>query len=78
MDSMDKAMQLAEAALEQGCSQVSLAHSSPHKNLDQATVSHSKDTASNSAESVVPLMEYLRSNESLQNEIERYLADLKI
>ena len=63
--------------LEQGSSHVSLAHTSSHKNLNQATVSHGRDTARNAAESVVPSMEYLRSNESLQNEVERRLADLK-
>ena len=66
-----------EAALEQGSSQASLHHSSSHKSSNSATVSHGSDTASNSAESVVPSMEYLRSNESLQSEVEKRLADLK-
>ena len=66
MDSMDKRVQRTEAALEQGSSQASLLHSSSHKSSNHATVSHGSDTASNSAESVVPSMEYLRSNESLQ------------
>ena len=77
MDSMDKWVQRTEAALEQGSSLASLTHSKSHKNLNQATVSHGSDMASNAAESVVPSMEYLRSNESLQNEVEKRLADLK-
>ena len=77
MDSMDKRVQHTEAALEQGSSHASLAHSSSHKSLNQATVSHGSNMASNSAESVVPSMEYLRSNESLQSEVEKRLADLK-
>ena len=76
MDSMDKRGQRTKAALEQGSSHMSLAHSSSHKSLNQATVSHDCDMASNLAESVVPSMEYLRSNESLQNEVEKHLADL--
>ena len=78
MDSVDKGVQRTEAALEQGSSHVSLAHSSSHKNLNQATVSHGSDTAGNAAESVVPSMEYLRSNESLQNKVERRLQISKI
>ena len=70
-------MQCTEAALKQGSSQVSLAHTSSHKNQDQATVSHDTGMACNTAESVVPSMEFLRSKESLQNEVERCLADLK-
>ena len=70
-------MQRTEAALEQGRSHVSLAHTSSHKNLNQAKISHGSDTASNGAESVVPSMEYLRSSESLQNEVERHLVYLK-
>ena len=77
MDSMDKRVQRTEAALEQGSSQASLHHSSSHKSSNSATVSHGSDTASNLAESVVPSMEYLRSNESLQSEVEKCLADLK-
>ena len=77
MDSMDKQMQCTVAALEQSSSNVSLAHTSFHKNLDHTMVSHGSVTASNSAQSMVPSMEYLRSNESLQNEVERHLADLK-
>ena len=77
MDSMDRWVQRTEAALEQGNSHVSLAHISSHRNLSQATVSHGSDTASNAAESVVPSMEYLRNNVSLQNEVERRLADFK-
>ena len=55
IDSMDKRVQHTEAAQEQ-------AYTSSHKNLDQATVSHGSDTASNLAESVVTSMEYLRCN----------------
>ena len=77
MESMDKRVQRTEAALEQGSSQPGLTHSSSHKSLNQATVSHGSDTASNTAESVVPSMEYLRSDESLQNEVEKRLADIK-
>ena len=77
MDSMDKWVQSTEAALKQGSSHASLAHSSSHKSLNQATVSHGSDTASNPVDSLVPSMEYLRSNESLQSEVEKRLADLK-
>ena len=77
MDSMDKQVQRTKVALEQDSSHVSLAHTSFHKNLNQATVSHGSGMASNEPESVVPSMEYLGINESLQNELERSLADLR-
>ena len=75
MEQMDRRVQRTEAALEQGSVQASTSASSAasHSNnlvggstMEQATV-----------ESVVPSINYLRTNESLQSEVEWRLAELR-
>ena len=75
IDSTDQREQCTDAALEQGSSHILWLKLLPTKIL--STVSHGSDLASKSSKSVIPLMEYLRSKESLQNEVKRCLADLK-
>ena len=74
MDSMDKRVQRTEAALEKGNSQ---ATDIPAASLGTAGQVTGYDIGENIAQSVVPSLDFLRNNESLQNQVERRLAELK-
>ena len=76
MESMDSRVQKAEAALGQGTSQASSVLNIPHIASNTA-VSHSIATDSNVTESVVPLLGFLRGNESLQSQVDKRLAELE-
>ena len=72
MEQMGRRVQRTEAALERGSTQASTSVSS--------AASHSvggNATEQNTVESVVPSIEYLRTNDSLQSEVERRLAELR-
>ena len=73
MDSMDKRVQCTEAALKKGNSQATDIPATPPGTAGQVT---GYDISENIA-SVVPSLEFLRNNESLQNQVERRLAELK-
>ena len=84
MELMDRRVQRTEAALEQGSSRVSPLLSVSQGQQGTATVSNHTLTVldSNGAEanvdqSVVPSIEFLRSNESVQCEVEKRLAELR-
>ena len=74
MDSMDKRVQRTEAALEKGNSQATDIPATSQGTAGQVT---DYDISENIAQSVVPSLEFLRNNESLQNQVERRLAELK-
>ena len=74
MDSMDKRVQRTEAALEKGHSQVNDIPTTSQGTAGQATA---YDLDENTAQSVVPSLEFLRNNESLQAQVEQRLAELK-
>ena len=76
MDSMDRRVQKAEAALGQGSSQASSVLSFPHTTLP-TVASHGIATETNGTESVVPALGYLRGNESLQSQVDKRLAELE-
>ena len=76
MDSMDRRVQKAEAALGQGTSQASSVLNTPQI-ASNIAVSHSITTDSNVTESVVPSMGFLRGNESLQSQVHKRLDELE-
>ena len=84
MELMDRRVQRTEAALEQGSSRVSPLLSVSQSQQGTATVSNHTLTVSDSNgaeanvdQSVVPSIEFLRSNESVQCEVEKRLAELR-
>ena len=75
MDLMDRRVQHTEAALEQGSSHVSLL---PSISQSQPVHNSVADVTENSIDqSVAPSIEFLRSNESIQCEVEKHLAELR-
>ena len=84
MELMDRRVRRTEAALEQGSSHVSPLPSTSRSQHGTATVSNhsitvpdSNVTEANFDQSVVPSIEFLRSNESVQCEVEKRLAELR-
>ena len=77
MELMDRRVQRTEAALEQGTSRVSPLLSTSQSQPGTSTVSNSTATETNADQSVVPSIEFLRSNESIQCEVEKRLAELR-
>ena len=75
MEQMDRRVQRTEVALEQGSAQAS--------NSTSSTASHSNNLVGGSTteqatvESVVLSIDYLRTNDLLQSEVERRLAELR-
>ena len=76
MEAMDRRVQRTEAALEQGSSHVSLPGTSQSQS-QYDTVLHGTDTELASSQSVVPSMLFLRTNESIQHEVEKRLTELR-
>ena len=76
MEAMDRRVQRTEAALEQGSSHVSLPGTSQVQS-QYDTVLHGTDTELASSQSVVPSMSFLRTNESIQHEVEKRLTELR-
>ena len=74
MDYMDKRVQCTEAALEKGYSQPIDILGTSQGTAGQVT---GHDTDESVAQSVVPSLEFLRNNESLQSQVEKRLAELK-
>ena len=74
MDSMDKRVQRTEAALEKGHSQPIDIPGTSQGTAGQVT---GHDTEESIAQSLVPSLEFLRHNESLQSQVEKRLAELK-
>ena len=68
MEQMDRRVQRTEAALEQGSTQASTSASSAASHSNN--LSGGNATEQNSVESVVPSIDYLRTNDSLQSEVE--------
>ena len=77
MDSMDKRVQRTEAALGQGNSQARQVTSNASVSKPSSTVAHSNATEDVNSESVVPSVEFLRQNETLQSEVEKRLTELR-
>ena len=84
MELMDRRVRRTEAALEQGTSHVSLLPSTSRSQHGTATVSNHSITVpdsnvmeANVDQSVVPSIEFLRSNESVQCEVEKRLPELR-
>ena len=77
MELMDRRVQRTEAALEQGNSCVSPLPSKSQSQPGSSTVSNSNATETNADQCVVPSIEFLRSNESIQYEVEKRLAELR-
>ena len=82
MELMDRRVRHTEAALEQGSSHVSPLPSTSRSQHGTATVSNHSITFPDSNvteanQSVVPSIEFLRSNESVQCEVEKCLAELR-
>ena len=75
MDLMDRRVQRTEAALEQGTSQASSSIVTSHNSPISKVLSTGIDTET-TVESVVPSLGYLRSNESVQAEVDKRLAEL--
>ena len=75
MDSMDKRLQWTEAALQQGNSQAG--QSIPNFSVKNAgnTAAHSSSKVDTNSESVVPSIDFLRQNDTLQSEVDRRLAE---
>ena len=74
MDSMDKRVQCAEAALEKGHSQDKDIPTTSQGTAGQVTA---YDVDEDTAQSVVPSLEFLRNNDSLQAQVEQRLTELK-
>ena len=72
---MDRRVQHTEAALEQGSSRVSPLPSTSQSQPGSSTVSNSNAMETNADQSVAPSIEFLRSNESIQCEVEKCLAE---
>ena len=77
MELMDRRVQCTEAVLEQGSSHVSALPSTSKSQSGIAEVSNSNATETDIDQSVVPSIEFLRSNESIQCEVEKRLAELR-
>ena len=77
MELMDRRVQRTEASLEQGSSRVSPLPSISQSQPGSSTVSNSYATETNADQSMVPSIEFLRSNESIQCEVEKRLAELR-
>ena len=75
MDLMDRRVQRTEAAQEQGTSQVSSSTVTSHNSPNPKVLSNGIDTKTR-VESVVPLLGYLRDNESVQAEVNTRLGEL--
>ena len=75
MDLMDRRVQRTETALRQGTSQASSSFVTSHSSSNPKVLSHGIDTEC-VVESVVPSLGYLRSNESVQAEVDKRLAEL--
>ena len=75
MDQMDRRVQRTEAALEQGSTQASTSASSAASHSNNLVGGSTTESAM--VESVVPSIDYLRTNDSLQSEVERHLAELR-
>ena len=76
MDSIDRRVCKTEGALGQGSSQAS-SPLNTSQNASNNAVSHGIATESHVTESVVPSMGFLRSNESLQSQVDKRLAELE-
>ena len=74
MDCMDRRVQHTEAALEKGSSQATDFPATSQGTAGQVT---GYDSHENIAQSVVPSLDFLRHNESLQTQVKRRLAELK-
>ena len=74
---MDRKVQPTEAALEQGSSRVSTLPSTSESQTGSSMVSNSNAMETNADQSVVPSIEFLKSIESIQCEVEKHLADLR-
>ena len=77
MDLMDRRVQHTEAALEQGSSHVSLLPSISQSQPVHNSVADVTATENSIDQSVAPSIEFLRSNESIQCEVEKHLAELR-
>ena len=75
MDQMDRRVQRTEAALDQGSTQASTSASSAASHSNNLVGGSTTELAT--VESVVPSIDYLRTNDSLQSEVERRLAELR-
>ena len=75
MEQIDRRMQRTEAALEQASTQASTSASSAASHSSNSVGGNA--TEQNTVESVVPSIDYLRTNDSLQSEVERRLAELR-
>ena len=74
---MDRREQCTKAALEQSNSRVSPLPSMSQSQPGSSTVSNSNAMETNADQSVVPSIEFLRSNESIHCEVEKRLAELR-
>ena len=70
-------MERTEAALGQDNSQTGQIASNASVTKVSSTVAHSKATKDMSSESVVPSVEFLRQNDTLQSEVDKHLAELR-
>ena len=84
MELMDRRVQRTEAALEQGSSHISPLPSTSQSQHATATVSNHSTTVPDSNvteaiidQSVVPSIDFLRSNKSVQCEVEKRLTELR-
>ena len=75
MKQMDRRVQRTEAALEQGSTQASTFASSAASHSNNLVGGSTTEQAS--VESVVLSIDYLRTNDSVQSEVERRLAELR-
>ena len=75
MEQMDRRVQQTEAALEQGSVQASTSASSAASHSNNLVGGSTTEQAT--VENVVPSIDYLRTNDSLQSEVERRLVELR-
>ena len=75
MEQMDRRVQRTEAALEEGSTQASSSVSPAASSSNNPVGGSAMDDAT--VQSVIPSIDYLRTSESLQSEVERRLAELK-
>ena len=76
IDLMDRRLQPTKAALEQGSSHNPLPFISQSQPVHN-TVFNSTAMETSVDQSVIPSIEFLRSNESIQCEVEKHLAELR-
>ena len=76
-EKMDRRVQRTEAALEQGNSQAGQSTSNFSVKNAGSTVALSNATVETNSESVVPSIDFLRTNDTLQSEVDRRLAELR-